>query len=173
MAQFTWPPQDPDRYPARRLPYSSSSSSAFTYGNGDFNPALRPAGSSSRSRLRERKSPGEAGEYSQAHESRIPGPLPPHLSGRPDPEEECSSGEEREREDKQWTTDDEDGSLTRSSPEPFLSDFDDDNDDDEGDGRGGDKGVKVNPNGRVKVRRGSEGFEIAPKRRWDAELDPQ
>ena len=97
----------------------------------------------------------------QSHSPPIPGPLPPQLSGRPTTEERYSSGEEREREDKQWTTDD-DASL-RSSPEPYLSDFD------EEEGYEMERGLRRA--GEMRMRRGSEGFEIAPKARWDAELD--
>ena len=110
--------------------------------------------------MRERKSSGDAIEP-QSHSPPIPGPLPPQLSGRPTAEEGYSSGEEREREDKQWTTDD-DASL-RSSPEPYLSDFD------EEEGYEMERGPRRA--GEMRMRRGSEGFEIAPKARWDAELD--
>jgi len=156
--QYVWPPQDPERYPMRRLPYSSSAS-AFTYGNGDLNPALRANSSSHVNSLRVRKLSAET--RAELHGG-IPGPLPPQLSGRPGPDEGYSSGEDRDQEDKAWRDTDDEGSM-RSSPEPYLSDYDDED------------GVDVEGgparNRRVRVRRGSEGYEIAPTRRWDAELD--
>lgn len=91
------------------------------------------------------------------------GPLPPQLSGRPGAEQGYSSGEERDEEDKAWRDTDDEASR-RSSPEPYLSDYDDEDDVD----------VEGAParHRRVRVRRGSEGYEIAPTRRWDAELEP-
>lgn len=94
----------------------------------------------------------------------IPGPLPPSLSGRPEASEGYSSGEDRDQEDKAWRDTDDEASI-RSSPEPYLSDYDEEDDDD----------VEGGParHRRVRVRRGSEGYEIAPTRRWDAELPPE
>jgi hypothetical protein len=158
LEQFVWPPQDPERYPMRRLPYSSSAS-AFTYGNGDLNPALRPSSSLS-TNLRARKHSAETRDDLHGTSA---GPLPPQLSGRPGAEEGYSSGEERDEEDKAWRDTDDEASR-RSSPEPYLSDYDDEDDVD----------VEGGParHRRVRVRRGSEGYEIAPTRRWDAELEP-
>lgn len=158
LEQFVWPPQDPERYPMRRLPYGSSAS-AFTYGNGDLNPALRP-NSSLNINLRARKHSAETRDDLHGTSA---DPLPPQLSGRPRAEEGYSSGEERDEEDKAWRDTDDEAS-TRSSPEPYLSDYDEEDDVD----------VEGGParHRRVRVRRGSEGYEIAPTRRWDAELEP-
>ena len=43
-AQYQWPPQDPTRLPNPPAPRRDRS--AFTYGNGSFNPDLRPTSSS-------------------------------------------------------------------------------------------------------------------------------
>jgi hypothetical protein len=120
----------------------------------------------SSSRLRARTSSSNQDEEQEGGNST--GPLPASLSGRP-PAEDYSSGEERDREDKHWTTDsDEDRSRENSSPEPYLSDFDDDSEDNGTGDRDAERGMARTR--RVRVRRGSEGYEIAPRRDWGAEL---
>ncbi|OCF36404.1 palmitoyltransferase PFA4 [Kwoniella heveanensis BCC8398] len=133
--QYSWPPQDPSRLPnPRPLP---SGASAFVYGNEGFNPALRPSNSAMRSR-HSHTPPAEAHgfelEQSNGHD---------HGAG-------YSSGEDRDY-----------GSTysrsTTSSPEIYLSDYDED-----GEGPMG-AGERL-----PRVRRGSEGWEVRPKRPpWD------
>lgn len=124
----------------RPLP-DSHEGNAFTYGNGGLNPALRPTSGRLRSR--------ESVTHASAGGKHSTGPLPAQLSGRPEGEGEVySSGEEREADE--YT----------SSPEPYLSDMDD----------AADPGAEEGMTRRIRVRRGSEGYEIAPMRQWDAEL---
>jgi hypothetical protein len=69
-------------------------------------------------------------------------------------EDQLSSGEERDR----------DSVRRSSSPEAYLSDMDEEGDDIQyGD----------DDDRRVRVRQGSEGYEVAPKRDWVADVDVQ
>lgn len=93
------------------------------------------------------------------------GPLPPQLSGRPGPgqyDEGVPNSAGAESGQWETETDSADGKSYRSSPEPYCSDMDEEYEDPH---------VEDSLTGRVRVRRGSEGYEIAPKRRWDEELD--
>ncbi len=65
-----------------------------------------------------------------------------------------SSGEERRR----------DSDRRSSSPEAYLSDMDDEVDEIQ---------YEDDEDRRVRVRQGSEGYEVAPKRDWSAGLDVQ
>jgi hypothetical protein len=113
----------------------SGSTSAFVYGNESFNPALKPTNSSS---LRSRN-----------HEQYI------DTTG-----EIYSSGSERDNDDD----DDDGGSQSRSSsPEPYLSDYDDDN---WGPVARGERMPRHN-----RVRQGSEGYEVRPMGNWNV-VDP-
>lgn len=187
--QFTWPPQDPSRCPPpKTLPYSrdSGNRSAFTFGSEQLNPNLVP--SSAARRRAGKQSPAANDQSTDAPEfpeEYHPGPLPPSISGRPpkpeaDGHDGYSSGEDRRREDKMvdsdWEDDDDDGLAGETdSPQQYLSDYDDSNDghlDQSSLQNSADDDEEFGPAAarRVRVRRGSEGYEIAPVRRWDAEL---
>ncbi len=74
--------------------------------------------------------------------------------GKPDVDDIHSSGDERARDGDPLY----EGSVgsRSSSPEPYLSDMDDEAED---------------PDRRVRVREGSEGYEIAPRRGWMDDFD--
>ncbi|WVQ98972.1 hypothetical protein IAU59_006104 [Kwoniella sp. CBS 9459] len=133
--QYSWPPQDPSRLPEPRpLP---SGTSAFVYGNEGFNPALHPSNSAMRSR--HSHTPPAEGMGQAEHD-----------------EAGYSSGEDRDY-----------GSTysrsTTSSPERYLSDYDEDG---EGPMRAGER--------LPRVRRGSEGWEVRPTRPpWEAAAAPR
>lgn len=118
----------------------------FTYGTS-FNPALTPSNANLRSRTHASQTQDSANGETQE----------PVDVNEQIKQEVYSSGDER------------DNSFSAgSSPEPYLSDMDDS--DDEPDPRPEDEGR------RVKVRRGSEGYEVAPIRSWnwsdESALDP-
>ncbi|WWD01164.1 hypothetical protein V866_008103 [Kwoniella sp. B9012] len=120
--QFSWPPQDPTRLPnPRPIPNGTS---PFIYGNEGFNPNLIPSNSQIRSRS----------GYSRTSPDRSHG------------EEGYSSTEERE-----YGSISSGSNSRSSSPEIYLSDYDDHN---EG---------PLPPGKRLpRVRRGSEGWEVRP-----------
>ncbi|WVR05338.1 hypothetical protein IAU60_002352 [Kwoniella sp. DSM 27419] len=121
--QYSWPPQDPSRLPdPRPLPQGTS---PFVYGNEGFNPALRPSNSAMRSRVGH---PG--GSTLSSHDYQQ--------------DDAYSSGEDR-------TYGSFGSGSGSSSPERYLSDYDDDN---EGPMRPGER--------LPRVRRGSEGWEVRP-----------
>ncbi|WWC89794.1 uncharacterized protein L201_004720 [Kwoniella dendrophila CBS 6074] len=120
--QYSWPPQDPGRLPnPRPIPNGAS---AFVYGNDGFNPNLRPSNSKIRSRSSNKS-------YRTTNEG----------------DEVYSSGEDRYN-----GSDLSSGSNSRSSsPEIYLSDYDDNNEGPLGSGQ------------RLpRMRRGSEGWEVRP-----------
>ncbi|ODN83420.1 hypothetical protein L202_01562 [Cryptococcus amylolentus CBS 6039] len=126
--QYFWPPQDPSRYP-NPPPRPSTASSPFTYGDG-FNPNLRPSNA-----LRSRAA--------RDHEHSLDPNGPNHTFEEGEGEEAYSSGEDR----------DNDSIRTSSSPEPYLSDYDEYN-----------EGPLAPGERMTRVRRGSEGWEVMPVR---------
>ncbi|TYJ58112.1 hypothetical protein B9479_001208 [Cryptococcus floricola] len=125
--QYFWPPQDPSRYP--NPPPRPSTASPFTYGDG-FNPNLRPSNA-----LRSRAA--------RDHEHSLDPNDPNHTFEEGEGEEAYSSGEDR----------DNDSIRTSSSPEPYLSDYDEYN-----------EGPLAPGERMTRVRRGSEGWEVMPVR---------
>lgn len=124
--QYLWPPQDPTRLPNPPA-HNYASSSAFVYGNEGFNPALRPSNGAMRSR---------------------------HRMDPPTHDEEgMATGVAQHGADARATGSESSGSRS-SSPERYLSDYDDDG----GSTRSGEL------SGRV--RRGSEGWEVRPIQPW-------
>ncbi|WWD09908.1 hypothetical protein V865_008037 [Kwoniella europaea PYCC6329] len=120
--QYSWPPQDPTRLPnPRPIPNGTS---PFIYGNEGFNPNLRPSNSQIRSRS----------GYSRT---------PPNHDHR---EEGYSSTEERE-----YGSISSGSNSRSSSPEIYLSDYDDHN-----------EGPLPSGKRLPRVRRGSEGWEVRP-----------
>ncbi|OCF55869.1 palmitoyltransferase PFA4 [Kwoniella mangroviensis CBS 10435] len=120
--QYSWPPQDPTRLPnPRPIPNGTS---PFIYGNEGFNPNLRPSNSQIRSRS----------GYSRTPPNRNHG------------EEGYSSTEERE-----YGSISSGSNSRSSSPEIYLSDYDDHN-----------EGPLPSGKRLPRVRRGSEGWEVRP-----------
>lgn len=132
LEQHMWPPRDPDMDRPMR-PSPNPTDNPFTYGNS-FNPALQPSNSSLRSRSRAEH--GEKRLVSPAH-----------------------STDHHERTDNDIYSSGEDRDDYKSSPEPYLSDFDDS--EDEPLQRGDDYAHGV------RVRRGSEGYEVAAVGSWN------
>lgn len=134
-AQYAWPPHDPTRLPdVIRDP----SASPFVYGDG-FNPALRPTSSlRSREKRSERRQTGEKADLEAEG-----------YTGA------YSSGSEREN-----------GSSVRSSssPEPYLSDYDEEGWGPEERGRYSHEVDRMRP--RARVREGSEGLEVRAVGGW-------
>jgi hypothetical protein len=133
-SQYAWPPQDPTRLTNPGPEYYNQSGSAFVYGNESFNPALKPTNSSLRSR-----------DHQRHHQNQ-------HQEG-----EVYSSGSERDNEDDLG-----EGSVSvseSSSPEPYLSDYDQDN---YGPVPPGERMPRYN-----RVREGSEGYEVRPMGSWN------
>ncbi|KAL1411028.1 Palmitoyltransferase [Vanrija albida] len=122
--QYSWPPRDPIQYPNPPPP----SGNAFVYGNG-FNPALRASNGASRERRQRNQQAQERRPYSHANPSNYVAP---------------------------WETDAEDDSEpdSSSSPERYLSDYDDD-----------DVPLRAYTSA-TRVRRGSEGWEVRPAPGW-------
>nr|XP_019042469.1 palmitoyltransferase PFA4 [Kwoniella bestiolae CBS 10118]OCF21399.1 palmitoyltransferase PFA4 [Kwoniella bestiolae CBS 10118] len=121
--QYSWPPQDPTRLPnPRPIPNGTS---PFVYGNEGFNPNLRPSNSQIRSRSGASRTPPNHTDHDGAMEG-------------------YSSTEEREY-----------GSMSSgsrsSSPEIYLSDYDDHN-----------EGPLLSGERLPRMRRGSEGWEVRP-----------
>ncbi len=115
--------------------------SAFTYGEESFNPALRPTNGQLRSRNSD----------SSQHADRS------HYENRPNANEYVSpwhveigsDGEERRA-----------GSdRSSSSPEPYLSDYDEEN-----------VGPLAPGERMSRVRRGSEGWEVKPNFAWNGQV---
>lgn len=131
-SQYAWPPQDPTRLTNPGPEYYDQSGSAFVYGNESFNPALRPSNSSLRSRdHRHHRQATQEGEV-------------------------YSSGSERDNEE--FPVEGESVSES-SSPEPYLSDYDQDN---WGPVAHGERMPRYN-----RVRQGSEGYEVRPMGSWN------
>ncbi|WWC60858.1 uncharacterized protein I303_103434 [Kwoniella dejecticola CBS 10117] len=122
-AQYLWPPKDPGRLPdPRPIP---SGTSPFIYGNEGFNPNLRPSNSQIRARSQYSTTPQDVDK---------------------DEEQAYSSGEDRD-----YGSISEGSSRSRSSsPEIYLSDYDEHNE--------GPLGGQRMP----RMRRGSEGWEVRP-----------
>lgn len=149
--QFAWPPQDPTRLTNPEPRYYASSSSAFVYGNDVLNPALRPTNAASlRSREHHRR-PHHRHTSSQALHEQEEGPGTPAY---------YSSGSER---------DNDNDSRAGSSPEPYLSDYDDDG---WGPLERGERLPRPRPHPmEMRVRQGSEGYEVRPMGDWNVVVD--
>ena len=132
-----------------------ASSSAFVYGNDGLNPALRPTNGSLRAR--------------EQHRTRDDHNTPPEGQEEGDI---YSSGSERDADDDLHPGSD---MGSGSSPEPYLSDYDDEN---WGPLERGERMPRPRPR-EMRVRQGSEGYEVRPMGDWnivddhDLDLDPQ
>ncbi|WVQ78513.1 hypothetical protein IAT38_000599 [Cryptococcus sp. DSM 104549] len=132
--QYSWPPQDPSRLP--NPPPLAAHTSAFIYGNDGFNPALRPSNSTMRrSRQPSGGGAGHSGGAGGGDEDDAVGGY-------------YSSGEDRDYGSNK-------SHSTSSSPEPYLSDYDEDN-----------EGPMMHGERLGRVRRGSEGWEVRPGGSW-------
>lgn len=133
--QYSWPPADPTRLPNPDPPRGNAS--AFVYGNEGFNPALRPSSAALRARSRDGPHPS----------SQRPG-----VTGW--------NGGDGTITEYSEESDDASGS---SSPERYLSDYDEH---DEGPLGAGERMA----GSHMRVRRGSEGYEIrSGVAGWDVE----
>ncbi|WRT67380.1 uncharacterized protein IL334_004351 [Kwoniella shivajii] len=133
--QYSWPPQDPTRLPnPHPLPDGTS---PFVYGNEGFNPNLRPSNSAIRSRSS--RTPSDHNHNYDANHNDQYG-----NDGNGD--EVYSSGEDRD-----YGSDLSDSRSRSSSPEIYLSDYDDHN-----------EGPLPSGERLPRVRRGSEGWEVRP-----------
>ncbi|SPO38619.1 related to PFA4 - Palmitoyltransferase [Pseudozyma flocculosa] len=178
-AQYRWPPRDPSRLaPSSRAPplfpsfrsertndvhvddggASRGAGSPWTYGNG-FNPSLVPSNSALRYR----------GASSVQVSSRYPGEA--DEGEGEDEESSISSGSDDDDDDD----DDAVGYRRRAAAggrggwSQDLASWHDDDDDEEGEEVVGGQGA----GGRVRVRRGSEGYEVRPSvSRWVVDDDP-
>ncbi|GAA5884559.1 hypothetical protein JCM6882_005299 [Rhodosporidiobolus microsporus] len=147
--QLSWPPRD-EHVPLRRRPAPPSPESAFTYGTG-LNPSLHPApprtagdGDESSALRQRRRRPKAAARA-------------PWMSGG----EDSSAGEEAEEHDE-----DEDdvplGTLAERQQRvciggtPGAVEEDEEEPEEEGD-------EDLDPDRSVRIRRGSEGYEIRPR----------
>jgi palmitoyltransferase len=132
--QYTWPPQDPSRLPQpRHFPTEGvSSDAAFVYGNSGFNPHLRPSNGS----IRARQNRTASAEDTLLERHIAPSPI--QASGQDDTGSMSSDSRS-------------------SSPEPYLSDYDEDN--------WGPMSRHADDRAR-RMRRGSEGWEVRPSQPW-------
>lgn len=143
--QYAWPPQDPTRLPnPRHFPTEGvSSDAAFVYGNSGFNPNLRPGNASIRARQNRTASADEVPQQTSDYR-------PTSISYPP-----------------QSIQENETGSLSSesrsSSPEPYLSDYDDEN--------WGPMSRHEDDRARRTMRRGSEGWEIRPSQPWRYQME--
>ncbi|KAL7424244.1 Palmitoyltransferase [Cryptotrichosporon argae] len=167
-AQYAWPPADPTRLPN---PVRPRHASAFVYGDG-LNPALEP------SSMRRRSNPDQRGERGDVWPGQHEHGLAPDVErqvGWAHTHDAGYSSSER----------------SSSSPEPYLSDYDDDEwdgphrrrkagkggqpggqqeeDDNDNDDNDDDVPLAHLP---TRVRRGSEGYEVRSRPAWETgELD--
>jgi hypothetical protein len=152
--QYAWPPHDPTRLPdVVRNPQASP----FVYGDG-FNPNLRPSNRDARQRPQGRHSNRhhvafEQGELRSRDGRRVEGWRP--SGGGPDGDI-YSSGSDRDGDSGSNT------SRSRSSPEPYLSDYDEE---------GWGPAERTGKFGRTTVREGSEGLEVRAVGGWAAQMD--
>lgn len=137
----------------RTLPFQKArlAGDPFTYGGGGLNPALRPSNAHGqvRQRTRERE---EMPEIPQRRESLNGSSFPPES-------EAYSSGDDRADDSIRGSS-----SSGRSSPVQWLSDFEDDDDDDD------DVNDERRHRASVRVRRGSEGYEVRRNPVWSRDL---
>lgn len=125
-----------------------ASSSAFVYGNDGLNPALRPTNGSLRAReqrrLRSREGDGQRHTQHEGH------------AGEGD--DIYSSGSERDADEDLHPGSD---FGSGSSPEPYMSDYDDEN--------WGplERGERMPRSREMRVRQGSEGYEVRPMGDWN------
>ncbi|WVN86643.1 uncharacterized protein L203_101812 [Cryptococcus depauperatus CBS 7841] len=136
--QYFWPPQDPTKLPNPSP--RPANTSPFTYGNG-FNPNLHPSNSM---RIRQNNVDQEQ-STSAPLDDRAEMESPQGCLALPEGARHYSSGEERD--DQSAYT-----HSVSSSPEPYLSDYDEHN-----------EGPMIRGERMAQVRRGSEGWEVRPR----------
>lgn len=133
--QYSWPPADPTRLPNPDPPRGNAS--AFVYGNEGFNPALRPSSAALRARSRD--------------------------SSHPQPQQPGDTGWDGVDGTITEYSEESDDASGSSSPERYLSDYDEH---DEGPMGAGERMA----GSHMRVRRGSEGYEIrSGVAGWDVE----